>query len=101
MSPTAFAEITASERLTTTSGCLTGADECPAPWCECLWMRGRGHAQLSCELRRRGVGDFELEVVRNGRLYGAYRFEERSDAVMFAARLCRSFENNGWMSPEC
>jgi hypothetical protein len=38
----------------------------------------------------------EVEVVRSGRLYGSYRFVERSAAVVFATRLRETFEGNGW-----
>ena len=54
---------------------------------ECLWMCGRGPARLCCQLRRHSRDDFELEVVRTGRLYAAYRFVER-----------HTFEGNGWMA---
>jgi hypothetical protein len=64
--------------------------------CECIWMCGRGPARLCCQLRRHGPNDFELEVVRNGRLYGTYRFVERPSAVTFASRLRHTFEGNGW-----
>jgi hypothetical protein len=66
--------------------------------CECVWMCGRGRAQLSCQLRRHREDDFEVEVVRNGRLYGRYRFVERLAAVVFASRLRQSFVDNGWIA---
>ena len=66
--------------------------------CECVWRCGRGRTQLCCRLRRNGDDDFELEVVRNGRMFGTYRFAERVAAVGFANRLRHTFEGNGWIA---
>lgn len=64
--------------------------------CECLWICGRGPTRLRCQLRRHLEGDIEIEVLRNARLFGSYRFPEPTAAVMFAERLRHSFEGNGW-----
>jgi hypothetical protein len=61
-----------------------------------MWTCGRGRASLCCQLRRHTETDFEIEVVRNGRLYGTYHFLERATAILFALRLRYSFEGNGW-----
>jgi len=61
-------------------------------------MCGRDRTRLCCQLRRHSEQDFEIEVVRNGRLYGTYRFVERKAAVLFADRLRNTFEANGWMA---
>ena len=66
--------------------------------CECLWMCGRGPTRLYCLIRHRGDDDFDLEIVRNGRLYGTYQFVERLAAVTFASRLRDTFEGNGWLA---
>jgi hypothetical protein len=70
------------------------SDESPSG--KFVWACGRGRTRLSCQLRRHSETDFEVEVTRNGRLYGAYRFDERMAAVAFALRLRHTFEGNGW-----
>jgi len=72
--------------------------DCGQAMCECLWMCGRGPTRLCCQLRRRTDSDLDLEVVRNGRLYGTYHFVERVAAMTFASRLRTTFEGNGWMA---
>jgi hypothetical protein len=67
---------------------------------ECVWTCGRGRTQLCCQLLRHSQEDFEVEVVRNGRLYGAYRFIERPAAIVFASRLRETFEGNGWTAAQ-
>ncbi len=64
--------------------------------CESVWHCGRGPTQLWCQLRQDGDGEFQLQVLRNGRLYGAYQFPDRAPAMVFAWRLRTSFEGNGW-----
>jgi hypothetical protein len=39
---------------------------------------------------------FEIEVLRNGRLYGTYGFADRLAAVGFASRLKDTFAGTGW-----
>jgi hypothetical protein len=41
-------------------------------------------------------GTFELEVMRNTRVYGTYRFDARAAAETFAGRLRDTFAGNGW-----
>ena len=82
---------------TTVNQSPTGSDPDQAT-CECIWMCGRGATRLCCLIRRGAEGDFDLEVVRNGRLYGTYHFVERPAAVTFALRLRHSFEGNGWLA---
>lgn len=66
--------------------------------CESVWICGRGRTRLCCQLRRHNEDDFEVEVIRNGRLYGTYRFVEQMAAVLFASRLRQTFEGNGWIA---
>jgi hypothetical protein len=66
--------------------------------CERVWACGRGRTQLCCQMRHHGDRDVELEVLRNGRLYGTYRSVERVAALTFASRLRDSFEGNGWVA---
>lgn len=61
-----------------------------------MWACGRDRTRLWCRLRRHAEQDFEVEVVRNGRLYGTYRFGEEGPAHVFAFRLRDTFEANGW-----
>jgi hypothetical protein len=63
-----------------------------------MWICGRGRSELCCQIRCHAADDFEVEVVRNGRLFGAYRFAERPAAVTFASRLRHTFEGNGWLA---
>lgn len=63
---------------------------------ESIWQCGRGRTQLSCHLRQDGDREYQVEVLRNGRLYGTYQFVERAPAMVFASRLRNSFEGNGW-----
>ena len=63
---------------------------------ECLWTCGRGRTRLWCQVRCRSAQTFDIEVLRNGRLYGTYRFVEQVTAVLFASRLRDTFEANGW-----
>src|SRR5206468_2717232 len=64
---------------------------------ECIWVCVRGRARLCCQLRQADQRDLEIEVLRNDRLYGTYRFFERpAAAVDFAARLRGAFEGSGW-----
>jgi len=63
--------------------------------CECIWTCARGRTRLACELWLCG-SEIELQVVRNSRLYGLYRFAERPAALTFAARLRDTFASNGW-----
>jgi len=64
--------------------------------CESVWQCGRGRTQLWCQLRQDGDREFQLEVLRNGRLYAAYQFVDRTPAIVFASRLRTTFEGNGW-----
>jgi hypothetical protein len=66
--------------------------------CECLWVCGRGPARLCCQLCQRGEDDLEIEVLRNNRAYGKYRFVERITALTFADRLRHTLEGNGWVA---
>jgi hypothetical protein len=66
--------------------------------CECLWTCGRGRTRLACQLRQHADHDVRLEVLRNNRAYGMYRFSGRSPALVFAARLRHCFEGNGWIA---
>jgi hypothetical protein len=68
------------------------------PACECVWICARGGTRLCCQLRNHSKDDVEIEVVRNGRLYGTYRFVERVAAIIFATRLRLTFEGNGWIT---
>lgn len=72
--------------------------EPPASTCECVWVCARGRTRLCCQMRPQGEGGVELEVLRNSRVYGTYRFGERMSALAFAARLRFTFEGNGWMA---
>ena len=67
-----------------------------APPEDCVWSCGRGRTRMLCRLRDCGNCDFELEIVRNGRLYGTYRFVERAAACLFATRLRDALEGNAW-----
>lgn len=64
---------------------------------ECLWICGRGPTRLQCRLCQHHDDDIEVEVTRNDRLYGTYRFTERLTALTFAERLRHNFEGNGWI----
>ena len=64
---------------------------------ECLWICGRGPTRLQCRLQHHHDDDLEIEVTRNERLYGTYRFNERRTALTFAERLRHNFEGNGWV----
>jgi hypothetical protein len=66
--------------------------------CECVWSCGRGRTRMSCQLRQGANQDFHIEVWRNNRAYGAYRFAGRDSALVFADRLRHSFEGNGWVA---
>jgi hypothetical protein len=61
-----------------------------------VWRCARGRTRLECQLRAECEQHFALEVVRNGRLFGSYQFDERVDALVFAGRLLHTFEANGW-----
>jgi len=65
---------------------------------ECLWECGRGPTRLRCHMHCLGGGAFELEVLRNTRVYGTYRFDERAAALTFAGRLRETFAGNGWVA---
>ncbi len=65
---------------------------------ECVWRCGRGRTRLDCLLTERCAEDVQLEVLRNNRLYGTYRFTGRSAALAFASRLRDSFTGNGWVT---
>jgi hypothetical protein len=62
---------------------------------ELVWSCGRGRSRLSCQLRQTD-SDIHVEVLRNNRAYGLYRFTGRAAALTFAHRLRHSFEGNGW-----
>jgi len=64
---------------------------------ECVWTCTRGRTRLRCELHDCS-GEVELEVRRNSRLYGNYRFRERLAALDFAVRLRDLFAGNGWVA---
>ena len=66
--------------------------------CECVWNCGRGRSRLSCQLRQNTEHDVTIEVLRNNRAYGVYRFNGRGSALSFATRLRYSFEGNGWVA---
>jgi hypothetical protein len=68
------------------------------PSCECIWICDRGRTRLCCQMRRQGDRTFQIEVLRNSRVYGTYHFVARTPAVLFADRLRHSFEGNGWVS---
>ncbi len=65
---------------------------------ECLWVCGRGPTRLRCQMHCLGDEVFELEVMRNMRVYGTYRFDGRTAALTFAGRLRDTFEGNGWVA---
>jgi hypothetical protein len=65
--------------------------------CECVWNCGRGPTRMSCQLRQ-GGDQFHIEVWRNSRAYGVYRFDGRAPALVFASRLRHSLEGNGWVA---
>jgi hypothetical protein len=65
---------------------------------EPVWVCGRGRTRLCCDLHHRAEGSLEVQMLRNGRVYGSYRFVERLDALRFAARLHHSFKGNGWIN---
>ena len=74
-------------------------NQCPdAATCESVWSCARGRARLHCQLHRHQEQHFELQVVRNGRLFGTYQFAERVSAIVFAGRLRHTFEANGWIT---
>jgi hypothetical protein len=75
----------------------TSADGIDSGTSEPVWICGRGRTRLCCHLHCRAEGRLEVEVLRNGRVYGSYRFVERLDALKFAARLHHSFQGNGWI----
>jgi hypothetical protein len=52
---------------------------------------------MSCQLRQ-GDDQFQVEVWRNNRAYGVYRFGGRAPALEFANRLRYSLEGNGWVA---
>jgi hypothetical protein len=66
--------------------------------CECMWICGRGPTRLCCQLRHHADDDLEIEVLRNNRIYGQYRFGERLTALTFASRLRHTLEGNGWVA---
>jgi hypothetical protein len=72
-------------------------DETGSPACECIWLCGRGPTRLRCEMRREGDDHFQVEVLRNSRVYGSYRFTAKALALSFAARLRDTFQGNGWV----
>jgi hypothetical protein len=76
--------------------CAANTECSGASACESMWMCGRGRTRLCCQMRHHASDDFEVEVVRNGRLYGSYRFLEHAAATLFASRLRFTFEANGW-----
>lgn len=63
---------------------------------EVVWSCGRGRSRLWCQLRQQNDTDIHVDVVRNNRAYGSYRFSGRAAALTFAHRLRHSFEGNGW-----
>lgn len=80
--------------------CSRATAACPntAATCECVWVCGRGRTRLCCQLHRHNDQAFQIEVLRNDRLYGTYRFADRGAATGFADRLRATFEANGWMA---
>ncbi len=65
---------------------------------ECVWKCARGRTRLACQLRSHREDEIEVEVVRNNRLYGTYRFAQRVAALAFATRLLDTFSANGWLT---
>ncbi|MGE5242675.1 MAG: hypothetical protein ACM3SQ_00420 [Betaproteobacteria bacterium] len=86
-----------SPRTIPPSGAPGSADRESAETLDCLWVCGRGSTRLACCVHCVGDEQYVLEVLRNARIYGTYRFGERSAAVTFAGRLRETFEGNGWV----
>jgi hypothetical protein len=53
---------------------------------------------MSCQLRQESDDQIHIEVWRNNRAYGSYRFDGRASALVFADRLRHSLEGNGWVA---
>jgi hypothetical protein len=74
---------------------MTPIDGCAT---ECIWNCGRGRTRMCCQMQRNGDEQFQLEILRNNRIYGSYCFADRADALTFADRLRYSLEGNGWIA---
>jgi hypothetical protein len=72
-------------------------DESIPSACECIWLCGRGPTRLRCEMHCQNDDHFQIEVLRNNRVYGSYRFTARELALAFADRLRDTFQGNGWV----
>jgi hypothetical protein len=53
---------------------------------------------MSCQLRQGSNDHCQIEIWRNNRAYGSYRFDGRASALVFADRLRHSLEGNGWVA---
>ncbi len=63
-----------------------------------IWTLKKDSRTLECCLRSQGEHGWEVELYRNGKVYGVRRFVLHAEALVFAAEVRGDCEREGWGS---